>query len=92
VKPTEKWAGGSMPIDFVYQIDELGAGGKTLINSEFTIAYCTISTEYYKAEAPTSQEQPVSKTEPSATSASAPAFTFIGAISVLALIFFLFRR
>ncbi len=81
-----------MHIDFVYQIDELGAGGKTLINSEFTIAYCTISTEYYKAEAPNSQEQPVSKTEPSATSTSAPAFTFIGAISVFALVFFLFRR
>ena len=28
VKPTEKWAGGTIPIDFIYQIDELGAAEK----------------------------------------------------------------
>ena len=92
VKPTEKWAGGSIPIDFVYQVDELGTGGKTLVNSEFTVAYCTISNEHYEGEAPISEEQPVPKTEPSSTSASTPAFTFVGAISVIAFVFALFRR
>ena len=100
VKPTDKWAGGSIPIDFVYQIDELGSGGKTLVNSGFTVAYCTISNEHYEGEAPTSKEQPVTETEPSSTpssastptSASTPAFTLAGAVSVFALVFALFRR
>jgi MAST domain-containing protein len=92
VKPTENWAGGSIPIDFVYQVDELGAGGKTLVNGEFTAAYCTISNEYYEGEIPISEEQPVSETEPSSTSASAPAFSLVSAISVIALAFALFRR
>jgi MAST domain-containing protein len=100
VKPTEKWIGGSIPIDFVYQIDELGSGGKTLVNSGFTVAYCTISNEHYEGEALTSSEQPVTETEPSSTpasastptSASTPAFTLAGAVSVFALVFALFRR
>jgi MAST domain-containing protein len=92
VKPTENWADGSMPIDFVYQVDELGAGGKTLVQGEFTVAYCTISNEYYEGETPTSEEQPVPETESSPTSASTPAFTLASAISVLALVFALFRR
>lgn len=92
VKPTENWAGGNIPIDFVYQVDELGAGGKTLVKGEFTVAYCTISKEYYKGEVPTSEKQPVSETESSPTPASTPAFTLIGAISVLALAFAMFRR
>lgn len=92
VKPTENWAGGSIPIDFVYQVDELGAGGKTLVKGEFTVAYCTISNEHYKDETPTSSEQPVSETEPSPTSASTPAFTIASSILVLALVFALSRR
>ncbi|MDD3246593.1 MAG: sarcinarray family MAST domain-containing protein [Methanosarcina sp.] len=92
VKPTENWAGGSIPIDFVYQVDELGAGGKTLVNGEFTVVYCTISKEYYEGKIPTSENHPVSETEPSSTSASTPAFTLLSAISVLALAFALFRR
>jgi MAST domain-containing protein len=92
IKPTEKWAGGSMPIDFVYQIDELGAGGKTLINSEFTVAYCTISNEHYEPETPIPKEQPASKKEPAPTSSSAPAFTLAGTISILAFVFAFLRR
>lgn len=93
VKPTENWAGGSMPIDFVYQVDELGAGGKTLVQGEFTAAYCTISNEYYEgSETPTPEEPQTSETESSPTSASAPAFTLVGTISVLALAFALSRR
>jgi MAST domain-containing protein len=92
IKPTEKWADGGMPIDVVYQIDELGAGGKTLINSEFTVAYCTISNEHYEAETPTPKEQPASKKDPEPTSASAPAFTLASAISILALVIVFLRR
>jgi MAST domain-containing protein len=103
VKPTEKWAGGSIPIDFVYQVDELGAGGKTLVNGGFTVAYCTISNEYYEgeaptSEAPTSEEKPVTETEssvksePVSSSASASAFSLAGTVSVLALAFAFFRN
>lgn len=92
VKPTENWAGGSMPLDFVYQVNELGAGGDVLVKGEFTVAYCTISNEHYEDEPSTPEEKPVSETESSPTAASTPAFTFVGAISVLALGFALFRR
>lgn len=92
VKPTENWAGGSLPIDFYYQVDELGSGGKTLVDGGFTVAYCTISNEYYEGEIPVSETQPASETESSPTPASTPAFTFIGVISVLALVFALLRR
>jgi MAST domain-containing protein len=94
IKPTEKWAGGSMPIDFVYQIDELGAGGKTIVNSEFTVAYCTISNEHYKGEVPTPKDQKVSETEPAPTSkpASMPGFSLVTAIAALALVFLRFSR
>ena len=95
VKPTEKWAGGSIPIDFVYQVDELGATGKTLVNGGFTVAYCTISNERYEGETPSSKEQqPVSEKDPSPTSTavSTPAFTIVSAISLFALAFALFRR
>ncbi|WP_410509074.1 sarcinarray family MAST domain-containing protein [Methanosarcina hadiensis] len=91
VAPTDKWAGGSIPIDIVYQINDFKTGD-ILVNGGFTVAYCTISNEYYKGEIPTSEKQPVSETESSPTSASTPAFTFIGAISVLALVFALIRR
>ncbi|MDY0386307.1 MAG: sarcinarray family MAST domain-containing protein [Methanolobus sp.] len=46
LKPTEEWAGGSMPIDFHYGILLKGEYEPTL-NSEFTAAYVTISEEYY---------------------------------------------
>lgn len=89
--PTNKWADGSMPIDIVYQINDFNTG-KILVNSGFTIAYPYISNDYYEGEIPTSEEQPASETEPSSTSASAPAFTLAGALSFLVLAFALFRR
>lgn len=91
VVPTDKWTGGSMPINFHYSIVEKG-NPEPVVNSEFTVAYCTISNEYHKGEAPTSKEPLVSETESIPTSVPAPAFTFISAISVLALAFVLFRR
>lgn len=91
--PTDEWAGGSIPINFWYQINLIGED-EPAVKGEFTVAYCTISNEYYEGEIPTSEEQPTSETEPSSTSAPAPApaFTLAGAISVLALAFALFRR
>jgi len=95
VIPTDKWAGGSLPINFHYSIVEKG-NPEPVINSEFTVAYCTISNEHYESETPTSKEQTVSKTEASSTSAhtaaSTPAFTIAGAILVFALVFVLLRR
>jgi MAST domain-containing protein len=91
IKPTEGWAGGSLPIDFHYAFLEKG-NPEPILNSGFTVAYCTISNEHYEGEIPTSEEQPVTETEPYSTSASTPAFTLAGAISFLALAFALFRR
>jgi MAST domain-containing protein len=91
VMPTDKWAGGSMPINFHYSIVEKG-NPEPVVNSEFTVAYCTISNEYYKGEIPTSENNPVSETEPSSTSASTPAFSLVTAISALVLVFLIFSR
>jgi MAST domain-containing protein len=93
VKPTDKWAGGSIPIDFHYSIVEKG-NPEPVLNSEFTIAYCTISNEYYKGEVPTSKEQKISEPEPSPTSkpASMPAFSLVTAIAALALLFLRLSR
>jgi len=92
VKPTKNWAGGNLPIDFYYQVDELGAGGKTLANGGFTVAYCTISNEYYEGKIPTSENHPVSETEPFSKSASTPAFSLVTAISALVLVFLRFSH
>lgn len=91
VVPTDKWAGGSMPINFHYSMVEKD-NPEPIVNSEFTVAYCTISNEHYEGEVPTSNEQPASEAKPSSTSASTPAFTLAGAISVFALAFALYRR
>jgi MAST domain-containing protein len=91
VKPTERWAGGSLPLDIYYEIYDHGSP-EPLVNGGFTVAYCTISNEYYEGEAPTPEESQTSETESSPTSASTPAFKFVGAISVLALAFALLRR
>jgi MAST domain-containing protein len=91
VEPTDKWAGGSLPINFHYSIVEKG-NPEPVVNSEFTVAYCTITSEHYRGETPTSEEKPVSNNEPSPMSASTPAFTLAGEISILALVFALLRR
>jgi len=99
VTPTEKWAGGSIPIDIVYQIDDFETGDR-LVNGGFTVAYCTISNEHYEGETPTSEQtetenQPTSKkpaSENSSSSASAPAFSLVTAISALVLVFLRLSR
>jgi sarcinarray family protein len=93
VVPTDKWAGGSLPINFHYSIVEKG-NPKPVVNSEFTVAYCTISNEHYKGEAPTSKEQPVSEKEPTPTSkpSSMSGFSSVAAIVALTLVVLKFSR
>lgn len=93
VKPTERWAGGALPLDIYYTILAHG-NPKPLINSGFTVAYPYISNEHYKGEAPTSKEQPTLKTETSPTSKPAPmpGFSLLTAIAALALVFSRFSR
>jgi hypothetical protein len=99
VRPTGNWAGGSIPINLVYQINDFETGD-ILVNSGFTVAYCTISNEHYKGETPTSEQtetesQPISgqpASENSSSSASAPAFSLVTAISALVLVFLRLSR
>ncbi|WP_321418290.1 sarcinarray family MAST domain-containing protein [uncultured Methanomethylovorans sp.] len=81
VVPTDNWAGGSIPIDFVYQFDEFGEGGDILTKGRFTAAYITVSEEYYDDNAP-------AKTATNSTSekpAKAPGFMLPVAIGMLLL-------
>ncbi|PAV13016.1 sarcinarray family protein [Methanosarcina spelaei] len=99
LKPTKESADWSMPLNFWYQIHEKGED-EPAARGEFTVAYPHISNEYYEGEIPTSkqpasenkstQEQPSS--ENSSSSASAPAFSLITAISALVLVFLRFSR
>lgn len=94
VEPTEKWSGGSLPLDIYYTILAHGKS-EPLVNSGFTVAYCTISNEHYEGETPTSeqpksenkstQEQPSS--ENSSSPASAPAFSLVTSIMALVVMF-----
>jgi MAST domain-containing protein len=88
VKPTDSWAGGSLPLNIVYQLNDFEIG-HLLTKGKFTVAYCTISNEHYKGEVPTSKEQKVSETETSPTSktASMPGFSLVTTIAALALVF-----
>jgi MAST domain-containing protein len=98
VKPTDSWAGGSLPVNLVYQINDFETGD-ILVNSGFTIAYPYISNEYYEGETSTSEKtesQPTaeqSTSEDSSTpTTSAPSFSLVTAIMALALVFFRFLR
>ncbi|AKB44625.1 sarcinarray family MAST domain-containing protein [Methanosarcina vacuolata] len=99
IVPTDEWAGGSIPLNFWYQIN-LPGEDEPAIKGEFTIAYCTISNGHYEGETPTSEQsesenQPTSKkpaSENSPSSASAPAFKLVTAISALVLVFLRLSR
>jgi MAST domain-containing protein len=99
VEPTEKWRGGSLPLDIYYTILAHGES-EPLVNSGFTVAYCTISNEHYEGETPTS-EQPESENQPtpvqpasenSSSPASAPAFGLVTTIMALMLVFIKFSH
>jgi MAST domain-containing protein len=97
--PTDEWAGGSIPLNFWYQIN-LPGEDEPAIKGEFTIAYCIISNEHYQGETsiseqPASENQPTSgkpASEESPSSASSPAFNLVTAISALVLVFLRFSR
>ncbi|AKB81557.1 hypothetical protein MSBR3_0979 [Methanosarcina barkeri 3] len=97
--PTDEWAGGSIPLNFWYQIN-LPGEDEPAVKGEFTIAYCTISNEHYEGETPTfeqskSENQSTSgkpASENSSAPASSPAFSLVTAISALVLVFLRFPR
>jgi MAST domain-containing protein len=79
VVPTDNWAGGSIPLDFVYQFDELGAGGDIIAKGRFTAAYITVTEEYYNGES-------VKVSEPEASDRPATASGFMVPITVCMLL------
>ena len=76
VKPTEKWAGGSLPINFHYSIVEKG-NPEPVVNNKFTIAYPYITTEYYESD--TTPTTTTDSESPSTDDPTTPAFTFLAA-------------
>ncbi len=84
VVPTDNWAGGSMPINFVYQINDFETGD-ILVNSEFTIAVPYITNEYYEGDTtPPTTTAPESPTSPE-TPNTTPAFTLLAAALAITL-------
>lgn len=79
VAPNEEWAGGSAPIDFYYQMNDLKTA-RTITSGEFTAAYVTISEEYYE-----DLENAASPTDDSGNSSSptTPAFNAMCAVFAL---------
>jgi len=74
LKPTDEWIGGTMPINFHYEIfvkDQYDP----LVNSEFTIVAPYITTEHYEGDTTTDPESPTSTDDP--TTPSTPAFTLL---------------
>jgi MAST domain-containing protein len=92
IKPTDEWAGGSIPLNIFYQIN-LPGKDEPAVNGEFTVAYCTILKERYegKIPIPASSETPPSS-QAAKPSESAPAFTTIGTLLSGIVAFALFRR
>jgi sarcinarray family protein len=84
VAPTDNWAGGTLPLDFVYQINDINTG-EILVNSRFTIVRPYITTEYYEGDTTptttTDPESPTSTDDP--TTPSTPAFTLLAAALAL---------
>jgi sarcinarray family protein len=73
LKATENWAGGSMPIDFIYSA-VLKGESESLFKGEFTAAYVTISDEYYDGP----EYVPSSESQSNASSSnSTPGFTML---------------
>ncbi|OPY17118.1 MAG: hypothetical protein A4E23_01591 [Methanomethylovorans sp. PtaU1.Bin073] len=77
--PTENWAGGSVPLDFVYQFDDLNSFD-TLTKGRFTAAYITVSEEYYNG-----YSVETSAATPSEEPAKTPGFILSVAVGMLLL-------
>jgi sarcinarray family protein len=76
--PTENWAGGRVPLDFVYQFNDLNSFD-ILTSGEFTAAYITVTEEYYNGES-------VKVSEPEASDRPATASGFMVPITVCMLL------
>ena len=77
LKPTDGWAGGTLPVNFWYQINMPGED-ESVVNSEFTVAVPYISTEHYEGDStPSTTTDPISTDNP--TTPSTPAFTLLAA-------------
>jgi sarcinarray family protein len=79
LKPTEEWAGGTMPIDFHYSI-YVKEEYEPIVNSGFTAVLPYISTEYYEAPEPIPAYHSESDTN------QAPAFTLTASLLAIALV------
>ena len=79
VVPTENWAGGTVPLDFVYQFDDLNSFD-VLTKGEFTAAYITVSEEYYDGASAEVSTDPINE-----DSAKAPGFMLPLAVGMLLL-------
>jgi MAST domain-containing protein len=77
LETTDEWAGGSMPLDFIYQLNDYDTFD-LLVQGEFTAAYVTISEEYY--DGPESTTESTSNPEDESSSPSTPAFTVLCAV------------
>nr|WP_319508238.1 sarcinarray family MAST domain-containing protein [uncultured Methanolobus sp.] len=80
LKATDEWAGGSMPLDFVYQLNDFDTL-KVLVQGEFTAAYVTISNEYY--DGPATPAESTSDSPSESTSPTTPAFTVLCTVFAL---------
>jgi len=85
VAPNEEWAGGSAPIDFYYQMTDLNTK-RTIISSKFTAAYVTISNEHYEPPATTN---PGAQSSDDTSSFALPAFTLLGALIAIYMVYVL---
>ena len=74
LKPTDEWAGGSMPINFHYSI-QVKDQYDPLVNSEFTAAVPYITNEYYEGGS-FSSSSTTDPVEGADNIPSTPAFTF----------------
>lgn len=88
LKPTERWAGGSMPIDFYYEIF-VKDRYNSIVRGEFTAAYVTISNEYYEPPAST---KPGAQSSGDTASPTLPAFTPLDALVAVYAVYALRRR
>jgi len=83
LKATDEWTGGTMPINFHYEI-YVKDRYDPLVNSEFTIAVPYITTEYYEGDTTppttTTPESPTSTEDP-----ATPAFSLLATAFALTL-------
>ncbi|MGP8322162.1 MAG: sarcinarray family MAST domain-containing protein [Methanosarcinaceae archaeon] len=84
LKPTDEWAGGTMPINFHYSI-VVKDNPEPVVNSEFTIAVPYISTEYYEGDSTPPTTTTPDSPKPTENPNSTPAFTLITAALALTL-------